>query len=90
MAQISVAYRQRGWNRQPEGGRIGLGTSPSSTILPPSGCRFHPRCRYATELCASTEPELIEQGSPGHLAACHYPLNIVPRPAAAEVPASPA
>ena len=31
-AQILVAYRQRGWKRQPEGGTIGLGTSPSSTI----------------------------------------------------------
>src|SRR5205823_9754175 len=30
--QISVAYRQRGWNLHPEGGAIGLGTSPSRTI----------------------------------------------------------
>src|SRR5215469_13635599 len=30
--QISVAYRQRGWNRHPDGGATGLGTSPSSTI----------------------------------------------------------
>jgi peptide/nickel transport system ATP-binding protein len=46
-----------------------------SPILPPSGCRFHPRCRYATEICATTEPQLAEQGSPGHLAACHHPLS---------------
>ena len=49
-----------------------------SPILPPSGCRFHPRCRYATESCAKTEPPLTEQGSPGHLAACHYTLNAAP------------
>ena len=30
--QISVAYRQRGWNLHPDGGCTGLGTSPSSTI----------------------------------------------------------
>ena len=49
-----------------------------SPILPPAGCRFHPRCRYATEICAQQEPPLAEQGSPGHLAACHHPLNAVP------------
>ena len=42
---------------------------------PPSGCRFHPRCRYATELCAKEEPPLVEYRA-GHFAACHYPLNV--------------
>jgi oligopeptide transport system ATP-binding protein len=56
-----------------------------SPILPPSGCRFHPRCRYATEICAKTEPLLTEQGSAGHQAACHHPLNVI----SPEVPASP-
>ncbi|MGI9008330.1 MAG: ABC transporter ATP-binding protein [Streptosporangiaceae bacterium] len=46
-----------------------------SPIEPPSGCRFHPRCRYATEVCSQAEPQLIPLGSPGHLAACHHPLN---------------
>jgi oligopeptide transport system ATP-binding protein len=45
-----------------------------SPVDPPPGCRFHPRCRYATELCAREEPPLAEH-LPGHLAACHYPLN---------------
>ncbi|NOZ30497.1 MAG: ABC transporter ATP-binding protein [Crenarchaeota archaeon] len=40
----------------------------------PSGCRFHPRCPYAREDCASREPELREMGD-GRLAACHYPLE---------------
>ena len=46
-----------------------------SPIQPPSGCRFHPRCRYATEICAQTEPPLVDYGN-GHLAACHHPLNV--------------
>ncbi len=45
-----------------------------SPIDPPSGCRFHPRCRYATEICALEEPPLVGHGS-GHLAACHHPLD---------------
>ena len=42
---------------------------------PPSGCPFHPRCRYATEICSQEEPPLVSYGN-GHLAACHHPLNI--------------
>jgi peptide/nickel transport system ATP-binding protein/oligopeptide transport system ATP-binding protein len=46
-----------------------------SPIAPPSGCRFHPRCRYATEICSQVEPPLTDYGN-GHLAACHHPLNV--------------
>ena len=46
-----------------------------SPIAPPSGCRFHPRCRYATEICKTEEPPLVQHGSLGHLAACHHPLS---------------
>jgi hypothetical protein len=46
-----------------------------SPINPPSGCRFHPRCRYATEICSEVEPPLVDYGN-GHLAACHHPLNV--------------
>jgi peptide/nickel transport system ATP-binding protein len=48
-----------------------------SPINPPSGCRFHTRCRYATELCAEIEPPLAQYPD-GHLAACHHPLNTAP------------
>ncbi len=41
-------------------------------INPPSGCRFHPRCPLAVDVCSEIEPELRPaQGDTGHLAACH-------------------
>lgn len=41
-----------------------------SPINPPSGCRFHPRCRYAREICKAEEPEFVDVGG-GHWCACH-------------------
>jgi peptide/nickel transport system ATP-binding protein len=38
---------------------------------PPSGCHFHPRCRYRTERCAQEVPAFREIGD-GRYAACHY------------------
>ncbi|MFF2094132.1 ABC transporter ATP-binding protein [Paenibacillus sp. NPDC058174] len=38
---------------------------------PPTGCHFHPRCRFRTSLCETKVPELREV-SPGRMAACHY------------------
>ncbi|NHN34132.1 ABC transporter ATP-binding protein [Paenibacillus agricola] len=38
---------------------------------PPSGCHFHPRCAYKTDLCVQHEPELQLVGD-NHYAACHY------------------
>ena len=42
---------------------------------PPTGCRFRTRCRYATELCATTPPPAIEI-APNHFAACHYAAEL--------------
>jgi len=55
--------------------RIVLEGDVPSPINPPTGCRFHPRCRYATEICKTTEPPLVGYGN-SHFAACHHPLNV--------------
>ena len=41
---------------------------------PPSACRFHTRCPYATEICSEEEPKLVDHGN-NHWAACHHPLD---------------
>lgn len=46
-----------------------------SPIDPPSGCRFHTRCRWATEVCTAEEPDMIEREQ-AHAAACHHPRNL--------------
>jgi oligopeptide transport system ATP-binding protein len=75
--------------------RIVLQGDVPSPVDPPSGCRFHPRCRYATEICRTDEPPLVPHGSNAglqHLAACHHPLNVGSRhsdPVAGEVAGSP-
>lgn len=41
-----------------------------SPINPPPGCRFHPRCPYAIDICRKKLPEFVDVGK-GHLVACH-------------------
>ena len=45
---------------------------PPDLLRPPSGCRFHPRCPFATEICTQQVPEFNDHGS-GHFAACWHP-----------------
>jgi len=40
-----------------------------SPINPPRGCKFHPRCKYAMDICRKKPPETIDLG--GHIVACH-------------------
>jgi oligopeptide/dipeptide ABC transporter ATP-binding protein len=49
--------------------RIILQGDVPSPLNPPKGCRFHPRCPVAIDLCAQGEPAIIE-AMPNHLAAC--------------------
>jgi oligopeptide/dipeptide ABC transporter ATP-binding protein len=44
--------------------------APPNLIAPPSGCRFHPRCPYAVDLCAGEEPDPAIVGRDDHKAAC--------------------
>jgi oligopeptide/dipeptide ABC transporter ATP-binding protein len=57
--------------------RVILTGDVPSPINPPSGCRFHPRCPKARELCSEQEPALESKaGDPqDHLTACHFPVE---------------
>jgi oligopeptide transport system ATP-binding protein len=50
------------------------GEAPSP-ITPPAGCRFHPRCAHATDVCSREDPPL-KLLAVDHLAACHHPRNL--------------
>jgi peptide/nickel transport system ATP-binding protein len=49
---------------------ISIPGSPPDLTHPPSGCRFHVRCKYAMEICRKQEPHLIETER-NHFCACH-------------------
>lgn len=49
--------------------KVSVPGAPPSLANPPSGCRFHPRCPYAKQICKEKEPPL-EELKPGHFVAC--------------------
>ncbi len=53
---------------------ITLPGEPPDLISPPTACRFHPRCPFATEICSEQDPEFREMGS-DHFAACWHPVE---------------
>ena len=61
-------------NLEKEKKRIILEGDVPSPIDLPAGCPFAGRCRYATEECRTTKPELVE-AKPGHFVACHHPVK---------------
>lgn len=48
---------------------------PPDLLHPPTGCRFHPRCPYATDICQEQVPEFKDYGGE-HFAACWHPLGV--------------
>jgi oligopeptide/dipeptide ABC transporter ATP-binding protein len=55
--------------------RIILSGDTPDPFAPPSGCRFHPRCGLASDICARVDPPMLEQGA-GHIAACHHAARV--------------
>ncbi len=51
--------------------RVILSGEVANPANPPSGCYFHPRCRYTKELCRKESPQLKEINS-GHYVSCHF------------------
>jgi peptide/nickel transport system ATP-binding protein len=70
ISAVPVAALDRGTRKE----RIVLQGDVPSPMNPPSGCRFHPRCQYATERCRVERPKLrpLEEG---RLVACHHPVE---------------
>lgn len=62
--------------------RIVLQGDIADPAHPPSGCYFHPRCRYAQDVCAKEQPPLREiegMGSGHRLSACHFSESLALR-----------
>ncbi len=59
--------------------RIILQGDIPSPLDAPSGCHFHPRCRYAKDVCRAEAPEYQDKGG-GHFVACHFADSLALRP----------
>jgi peptide/nickel transport system ATP-binding protein len=56
-----------------ERGISGIPGSIPGLVAPPSGCRFHPRCDFATAECAETRPGVTDAGE-RHIVRCYHPV----------------
>ena len=72
LSAVPVPDPERSQQRE----RIILVGDVPSPVAPPSGCRFHPRCPKAKQLCVTDVPELVPRldDPPDHVAACHFPV----------------
>lgn len=65
---------------------VGAAGAPPSLVNPPSGCRFHPRCPHAMDVCRSSAPPLLQIGTAdgkSHQSACWlHEAGKAPQPAA--------
>ncbi|MBZ0292749.1 MAG: ABC transporter ATP-binding protein [Anaerolineae bacterium] len=50
--------------------RVSIPGRPPALDKPPAGCRFHPRCPLAKDVCLTIDPDMITV-EPGHRVACH-------------------
>ncbi|MEE8104675.1 MAG: ABC transporter ATP-binding protein [Planctomycetota bacterium] len=63
-----------------ERSRIVLEGDVPTPINPPSGCHFHPRCRFAEEICSKANPGVTDAGD-GHTFRCHVAAREFPESA---------
>ncbi len=50
---------------------------PPDPASPPPGCRLHPRCRFATDICRTTDP-VLQESPDAHWTACHHSDTLTP------------
>ncbi|TMI28399.1 ABC transporter ATP-binding protein [Candidatus Bathyarchaeota archaeon] len=50
---------------------VSIPGQPPDLLSPPTGCRFHPRCPYAMDVCKKEKPQLKKVGSGNHYVACY-------------------
>ncbi len=80
---VSHPYTEGLMHSIPRMENVGTKLEPIPGAVPhplalPKGCKFAPRCKYATQKCLEEEPKLVEV-TPGQKIRCHYPAKEVRR-----------